>query len=91
MISKTMFDTLIPYAQEYMKRLMLFWEKGAQKNRYRRKKVRDAADILTAKYIICGGSDEGSVFKATSLACSMQAAGYDYKSTIKMLKQTPSF
>lgn len=91
MIPQEMFDSLVPYAKEYMKRLMLFWEKGGQKNWYRRKKVRDAADMLTARYVICGGSEYGSMFKATSLACVMQEANYSYTETRRLLECTPSF
>ena len=87
-ITKQMFDSLIVPAREYMKRLELFWEKQIP---YRKRKVHDAADMLTAQYIIYGGSDEASVFKATSLACTMKEANYDYDKTVCMLRDIPQF
>ena len=87
-MTKEMFDAILDSAKEYTKRLELFWEK---RNKYRKTKVRNAADILTAQYIIYGGSEYGSTFKATSLACTMQEADFDYEKTMQLLANQPKF
>lgn len=87
-ITKKMFTGILPMAQEYIKRLELFWEK---QNDYRRKKVRNAADVLTAAYIIWGGDENNAKHKAITIALTMNEAQFDYKKTARFLSVCPKF
>ena len=87
-ITKGMFTGILPMAQEYVKRLKLFWEK---KNRYRKTKLYRAADVLTAAYVIYGGEEYRAQDKAVALALIMDEARFDYDKTLKILAKAPSF
>lgn len=87
-VTKELFNAILPMAKEYVKRLKLFWEK---QNYYRKNRVRNAADVLTAAYIIWGGDEYRAQDKAVALAIIMNRAGFDYDKTMQILAKAPSF
>ena len=81
-ITKKMFTGILPMAQEYVKRLKLFWEK---ENHYRKSKLCNAADVLTAAYIIWGGDEYRAQDKAIAIAIFMDKCQWDYEKTTAFL------
>ena len=87
-VTRELFNMMLPMAQEYIKRLKLFWEK---QNRYRKDKLYRAADVLTAAYVIHGGDEYRAQDKAVALALIMDEAKFDYGRTLKILAKAPTF
>lgn len=83
-ITREMFDKILPMAKEYIKRLKLFWDK---ENSYRKYKLRDAADVLTAAYIIWGGDEYRAQDKALAIAIFMEKGQWDYDKTTAILRR----